>query len=292
MRAVMISEYGANDKVRLADVERPVPKAGEVLVKVHAAGVNPLDWKIRNGAGRRMGMTLPICLGGEIAGTVGQLGTGVAGLKVGDAIYGVISVGGFAEYVAVAADKLAVKPANLDFIRAAAVPLGGLTAWQAMFDVAGLAAGQRLFITNGSGGVGSLAVQIAKARGVHVTAMASKRNEDYVRSLGVDDFIDHATQPFETVVHDMDVVLDTVGGDIFQRAFLAVKKGGFLVTVVAFPDKEREQHGVSVARAMCKPNPAQLASVRELVEAGKLEPRIATILALNEVRDAAVARSC
>jgi NADPH:quinone reductase-like Zn-dependent oxidoreductase len=286
MKAVVIGEYGANDAVQIVDVERPVPKAGEVLVKVHAAGVNPLDWKIRNGAGQRMGMTLPICLGGEIAGTVEQLGTGGAGLKVGDAIYGVISVGGFAEYVAVAADKLAVKPANLDFIRAAAMPLGGLTAWQAMFDVAGLTAGQRLFITNGSGGVGSLAVQIAKARGVHVTAMASKRNEDYVRSLGVDDFIDHAKQPFETVVHDMDVVLDTVGGDIFQRAFRAVKKGGFLVTVVAFPDKESEQHGVSVARAICKPNPAQLASIREMVEAGKLEPRIATIFALNEVRDA------
>ena len=286
MKAVVIAEYGSNEVVQLTEVEQPEPKGGEVLVKVHAAGVNPVDWKIRNGAGQRMGMTLPIRLGGEIAGTIEEVGASVTGLKAGDAVYGVISIGSFAEYAAVPADKLALKPSSLDFTRAAAVPLGALTAWQAMFDVAGLAGGQRLFITNGSGGVGSLAVQIAGAKGVHVTAMASERNENYVRGLGVDVFIGHARQPFEQVVHDTDVVFDTVGGDIFQRAFHTLKRGGFLVTVVAFPDKKGEQHGVGVARAICKPNPMQLVSIRELVEAGKLEPRIATILPLEQVKDA------
>ena len=191
MKAVVIAEYGTNEVVQLTEVEKPVPKSGEVLARVHAAGVNPADWKIRNGAGQLMGMTLPICLGGETAGTVEEIGAGVSGLKVGDAIYGAIGLGGFAEYVAVAANKLTLKPANVDFTLAAAMPLGALTAWQAMFDVARLARGQHLFITNGSGGVGSLAVQIAKANGIHVSVMASGRNEGCLRSLGVDAFIDH-----------------------------------------------------------------------------------------------------
>jgi NADPH:quinone reductase-like Zn-dependent oxidoreductase len=155
-----------------------------------------------------------------------------------------------------------------------------------MFDVAKLASGQRLLITNGSGGVGSLAVQIAKARGVHVTAVASGRNELYVRGLGADVFIDHTTQPFEQLAQDMDVVLDTVGGDVFQRAFHTLKKGGFLVTVVVFPGNEGEQHGVSVARAMCQANAAQLATIRNMVEAGQLVPRVATVMPFAQVREA------
>lgn len=286
MKAVVINEYGGNDVVRCTDVERPEPRAGEVLVRVHAAGVNPVDWKIRSGAGQRMGMALPIHLGSEIAGTVEKLGGGVDGLEKGDAVYGIIKSGGFAEYVVAPAADMARKPAGLDFIHAAAVPLGGLTAWQAMFDVAGLASGQRLLVTSGSGGVGSLAVQLAKAKGAHVTAMASGRNEEYVRSLGVDEFIDYTRQPFEQVARDMDVVFDTVGGDTFQRAFGTLKKGGFLVTSVAFPKDEAQQHGVGVERVLCKPNAGQLASIRELAEAGKLKAHVATVLPLAEIKQA------
>jgi len=257
-----------------------------VLVKVHAAGVNPVDWKIRGGAGQRMGMTLPIHLGGEIAGTIEKLGDGVDGFKEGDAVYGRINSGGFAEYAIAKPGDLAAKPSNLDFIHAAAVPLGALTAWQAMFDVAKLASGQRLLVTNSSGGVGSLAVQLAKAKGAHVTAMASGRNEQYVRSLGVDEFIDYTKQPFEQLARDMDVVFDTVGGDTFQRAFHVLKKGGFLVTVVAFPKDEAQQHGVGVARIQCKSNAEQLASITDLVEAGKLKANVATVLPLAEVKQA------
>ncbi len=161
MKAVIINEYGDNAVVRYTDVDRPEPKASEVLVKVHAAGVNPVDWKIRSGAGQRMGMTLPIHLGGEIAGTVEKLGDGVEGFAEGEAVYGIINAGGFAEYAIAKATDLVSKPANIDFIHAAGVPLGALTAWQAMFDLAKLAGGQRLLITNSSGGVGSLAVQIS-----------------------------------------------------------------------------------------------------------------------------------
>ena len=286
MKAVVISEYGGNDVVQYIDVDRPKPRAGEVLVKVQAAGVNPVDWKIRGGAGSRMGMTLPIHLGGEITGTVERLGEGVSDWKEGDAVYGIIKSGGFAEYAVAPAADMARKPASLDFIHTAAVPLGALTAWQAMFDVAGLASGQRLLVTNSSGGVGSLAVQLAKARGAHVTAMASGRNEEYVRSLGVDEFIDYTKQPFEQVARDMDIVFDTVGGDTFQQAFGTLKKGGFLVTSVAFPKDEAQEHGVGVGRVLCKPNAGQLASIRELVEAGKLKAHVAMVQPLAKIKEA------
>lgn len=286
MKAVILNEYGDNHVVQYTDIDRPEPEADEVLVKIHAAGVNPVDWKIRGGLGQRMGLSLPIHLGGEIAGTVETLGSEVSGFQAGDAVFGIIGTGGFAEYAAVKATNLARKPANVDFIHSAAVPLGALTAWQAMFDLGGLAAGQRLLITNGSGGVGSLAIQIAKARGAHVTAMASGRNEAYVRSLGVDEFIDYTNQPFEHVARDMDVVFDTVGGDTFQRAFRTLKKGGAQVTAVEFPKDEAQKYGVRAARVFCKSDVGQLAEIRDLVEAGLLRAHVATVLPLVDIRKA------
>lgn len=286
MKAVIVNEYGGSDVVQYIDIDRPAPQAGEVLVKVHAAGVNPVDWKIRGGLGQRMGLSLPIHLGGEIAGTVEAFGSDVSGFKEGDAVFGIIGTGGFAEYAVVKAADLTRKPANLDFFHSAAVPLGALTAWQAMFDLGNLVAGQRLLVTGGSGGVGSLAIQIAKARGAHVTAMASGRNESYVRSLGVDEFIDYTKQPFEQEARDMDVVFDTVGGDTFQRAFLTVKKGGALVTAVEFPKDESARYGVRAARVFCKPDAGQLAEIRDLVEAGQLKAHVATVLQLAEIREA------
>ncbi|WP_244490259.1 NADP-dependent oxidoreductase [Rhizobium sp. Root483D2] len=286
MKAVVINEYGENDVVEYIDVDRPEPKAGEVLIKVHAAGVNPVDWKIRGGLGQRLGMSLPIHLGGEIAGTIERLGEGVSEFQVGDAVYGIITSGGFAEYAVAKAEDLSPKPANLDFVQAAAIPLGALTAWQAIFDLAKLSSGQHLLITNSSGGVGSLAVQLAKAAGAHVTAMASAHNEEYVRSLAADDFIDYRTQRFEDVAHDMDVVFDTVGGDTFERAFSTLRKGGFLVTAVAFPKDEAQQHGVDAARVFCKPNADQLASICELVEGGKLKSHVAQVFPLADIKEA------
>lgn len=286
MKAVILDEYGDNDMVRYTDVDMPEPKPGEVLVKIHAAGVNPVDWKIRGGLGRRMGLSLPIHLGGEIAGTVAALGDGSQGFDVGDAVFGIIGTGGFAEYAAVDVNVLTRKPANLDFVHSAAVPLAALTAWQAMFDHAGLSKGQRLLITNGSGGVGSLAIQIAKASGAHVTAMASGSNEAYVRSLGADDFIDYTRQPFEQVASEMDVVFDTVGGDTFRRAFGTLKSGGVLVTAVEFPKDEDQEYGVRAARVFCKPDAGQLAQVLGMVEAGQLKPHVTTVLPLAEIRKA------
>lgn len=286
MKAIVIKAYGTNDVVELADVDKPKPGADEVLVKVHAAGVNPVDWKIRNGLGQRLGMSLPIHLGGEIAGTIEQIGSDVSDFKVRDEVYGIIASGRFAEFAIAKVGDLAHKPTSLDFIQTAALPLGALTAWQALFDLAKLSSGQRLLITNSSGGVGSLAVQIAKAAGARVTAMGSAANEGYMRSLGADDFIDYKMQPFEQVAHGMDVVFDTVGGDTFDRAFLTLNKGGFLVTAVAFPQDEPTRYGVGVARVFCKSNAAQLVSIRELADAGKLKAHVATVLPLASIKEA------
>jgi len=285
MKAVLIRAYGDNDVVKIENIDRPEPKAGEVLVRVHAAGVNPVDYKIRNGAGQRLGMTLPIRMGGELVGVIEQRGAGVEGFEPGDAVFGMVHTGAFAEYAVAKAQDMVRKPSNLNFIQAAALPLAGSTAWQALFDEAGLMAGQRLLITNSSGGVGSLAVQFAKAKGAHVTAMASARNEGFVRSLGADAFIDYTRQPFEQVARDMDVVFDTIGGETFQRAFQTLRKGGFMVTVVAFPEgDEAERYGVRVTRSFTLPNARNLSTIKELVEAGRVTPHVDTVLPFAEIK--------
>jgi NADPH:quinone reductase-like Zn-dependent oxidoreductase len=290
MKAVVIHEYGSNDVVRIEEVDRPHAGPGQLLVRVAAAGVNPIDWKIRDGAGKRLGLTLPIRMGGELVGTIVALGAGADAFAVGDSVFGMVHTGAFADYAVVRAADMVPAPSALDAAHAAGLPLAGTTAWQAIFGKAGLAAGQRLLITNSSGGVGSLAVQFAKAVGAHVTAVASGRNEAFVRALGADAFIDYTGRPFEEVAHDMDVVFDTVGGETFQRAFATLKRGGFMVTVVAFPDGEGERHGVEVARSFTVPSAQDLIAIRALVEEGKVVPHVDTVLPFAEVSEA-LARS-
>ncbi len=286
MKTVLIREYGSNDVVEVTDVLRPEPAAGEVLVKVHAAGVNPIDWKIRGGAGERMGMTLPIRLGSEVVGTIETCGAGVSQFQKGDAVFGMVPSGAFSQYAVINADHLVLKPKNLSVVEAAAIPLAGTTAWQALFDEAKLSAGQRLLITNSSGGVGSLAIQFAKARGAHVTAVASGRNEKFVRELGADHFIDYTRQAFEEIATDMDVVLDTMGGEVYHRALRTLKKGGKMITVVAFPQDEAERYGVSAKRSFTVPNALSLREIARLVEAGKVTPYVDAVLPFADVRDA------
>jgi NADPH:quinone reductase-like Zn-dependent oxidoreductase len=287
MQAVIINAYGNEDVVELTEVERPQPKTHEILVKVHAAGVNPVDWKIRNGAGERFGMQLPIRLGWEIAGTVAEIGSEATGFNQGDAVYGIIAYGGFAEYAIAQINDLALKPPSLEFEHAAAVPLGALTAWQAMIDIAHLTSGQRILITGASGGVGSLAIQLAKAVGAHVIGVASGRNEAFVKALGADEFVDYTQGDFADVIRDVDVVFDAVGGDTFERSLRTLKRGGFLVTAVAFPTADVGQElGLQVARVHCKPNAHELREISTLVEAGKLNAHVATVLPLAEVKQA------
>lgn len=236
--------------------------------------------------GQRMGMTLPILLGGELVGTIEAVGTDVNSVQPGDTVFGMVHTGAFAEYAIAKAANVVHVPANMDPIQAAAFPLAGSTAWQALFDEGELSAGQRLLVTNSSGGVGSLAVQFAKAKGAHVTAVASGRNEQFVRDLGADDFVDYTSQPFEDAVGDIDLVLDTMGGETFQRAFKTLKKGGRIVTVVAFPNNEAERFGVSVKRSFTVPSGPNLRSIKELAEAGKVVAHVDNVLPLAEIRQA------
>jgi NADPH:quinone reductase-like Zn-dependent oxidoreductase len=291
MKAIVINTYGNEDVLNYIDIERPEPKADEVLVKVHAAAVNPVDWKIRDGAGEMLGLKLPLILGGDIAGTIEEVGVEVKNFQQGDAVYGMTVSGGFsggyAEYALAKAEAISPKPDSLSFEAAAAMPIATLTAWQAMFDLAHLSSGQRILITGASGGVGSMAVQLAKAKGAFVIGTASGKNEQFVRDLGADEFVDYTQQPFEDVVKDVDVVFDTVGGDTLEKAFQTLKPGGFLATATALPSLETAQEfGVKTAEVHCKPNAKQLDAIGKLVDEGKLKAQVSTVLPLTEVKKA------
>ena len=291
MKAIIINKYGNEDVLEYTDVERPQPKADEILVKVHAAAVNPVDWKIRESGGERFGLELPLIPGGDIAGTVEEVGVDVENFRKGDAVYGMTVTGGFsggyAEYAITKADFIAPKPGKLSFAEAAALPIAALTAWQSIFDLANLSSGQRILITGAAGGVGSFAVQFAKAKGAFVIGTASGKNEEFVRSLGADEFVDYTKQNFAEVVKDVDVVFDTVGGDTQERAFQTLKKGGFLATSAGTPSAEKaEEFDVKAEFVFCKPNAHQLAEINQLIEDGKLKIHIETVLPLTEVKKA------
>lgn len=291
MKAVRMYDHGGPETLVYEDAPLPEPSADEVLIRVHAASVNPVDWKIRDGYGKdRFKHHLPLILGWDVAGTVEAVGSEVPGLKPGDAVYGYTSLsrdGGYAEYMVAKEAEIAIKPASLDFVEAAAVPVAALTAWQAMFDTAGLNANQRVLIHAAAGGVGSIAVQLAKAKGAYVIGTASARNADFLTELGVDEMIDYQATPFETVVNDVDVVFDTIGGDTQARSFSVLRKDGFLVSIVAPPSEETAtQHGVRSAMIGVQPNAVQLSEISELIDSGKVKPYVETVLPLSEARQA------
>ncbi|HWQ94109.1 MAG TPA: NADP-dependent oxidoreductase [Gammaproteobacteria bacterium] len=289
MKAIRIHEYGGPDVLCLEDVPIPVPAAGEVLIRVHAAGINPVDWKIREGRLQgRVEHRLPLILGWDVAGVIEALGPGVTQFKTGDAVYArpdIARDGGYAEYIAVRASEVALKPKSLDFIHAAAVPLAALTAWQALFDAAKLVAGQKILVHAGAGGVGSYAVQFAHWKGARVIATASARNADLVRSLGADQVIDYTQTRFEDEVRDLDAVFDTVGEEVQQRSWQVLKKGGILVSILALtvPD-DAAARGLRSAYVFVQPNAAQLGQIAELIDGGHVKPVVETVLPLSEVR--------
>ncbi len=288
MKAVQIHAYGGPEVLKYEDVPRPAPQAGEILLRIQAAGVNPVDWKVREGYMKDvMPMQFPLILGYDVAGTVEEVGAGVTQFAVGDAVYADIKSGGYAEYVAFPAKEAARKPQTLDFTGTASLPVAALTAWQALFDHAHLEAGQAVLIHAGSGGVGHLAVQLAKNKGAHVIATASSQNHDFVRSLGADEVIDYNTTKFEDVVHDVDVVFDTMGGETQERSWGVLKPGGILVSIVS-PDTEQKAkaHGKRGLMMMAQNNTAQLTELAALIDAGKLKPHVERVFPLAEARQA------
>ncbi len=238
MRAAAICRYKA--PVEMMELPRPEPGPGDLRVRVRAASVNPLDYKIRDGVVKVLTpYSFPLILGTDLAGDVEAIGPGVTRFKVGDAVYSRLDkdrIGAIAEYALVREGAAAMKPARLDYVQAASLPLVGLTAWQALVELARLRAGQKVLIQAGSGGVGTFAIQLARHLGAQVATTAGAKNHGLVRSLGADRAIDYRTTRFEEVARDQDVVLDTQGGDTLLRSFEAVKPGGVVVTIGGRPD--------------------------------------------------------
>src|SRR3984893_238524 len=294
MKAIRIHNYGGPEVLHYEDAPRPEPQAGEVLIRVHAAGVNPIDWKVREGHMKDLWPhKFPLILGWDLSGVVEELGPGPAAagqFKIGDEVYSIPDPtrnGAYADYIVVREPELALKPSSLHHIRAAAVPLAALTAWQSLFDTAQLQPGQRVLIHAGSGGVGHYAVQFAKWKGAYVFATASTRNQDLLRELGVDKAIDYTQQRFEDAARNIDIVLDTIGGETQERSWSVLKKDGVLVSLVQPPSEEKaEELGVRAAFVAGHPSGAQLAEIAIRIDSGKLAPIIDRILPLSEARRA------
>jgi len=291
MKAIVMHNYGGPDVLKFEDVPRPEPKESEILVRVVAAGVNPGDGMVRAGMFAKYAKTpFPMIPGYDIAGIVEKTGTKIAKFKKGDSIYAYISLkdgGGYAEYAVATEVEAAAKPQSLNYVEAAAAPVVALTAWQALIDTAKLSAGQTVLIHGGSGGVGTFAIQIAKARGAKVIATASTANQDLLKQLGADISIDYTKTKFEDVAKDVDVVLDSVGKDTLTRSYSVVKKGGFIVTLVARIDQaELDKHGIRGASLSVDPNSNELAEIGNLIDEKKIKVIVSQTFPLSEAAKA------
>ncbi len=266
-----------------------MPDEDEILVRVRGAGVNPVDASVREGRFGRGGK-LPLIPGYDIAGTVEKVGAKVTKFKEGDEVFAYIALargGGYAQYATVKEAEAAAKPGKIGFEEAAGVPLAGLTAWQALVDTAHIAKGQTVLIHGGSGGVGSMAVQIAKSRGAKVIATASGKNQDLLRELGADVAVNYESQKFEDAAKEVDVVLDAVGGATRDRSWGCLKKGGILVSIVGQPDqKAAGEHGVRGVGILVKPDGGELGQLGELIEKGKIKPAPTEVMPLSEAAKA------
>ena len=285
MKAMVVHEYGGPEVLKLEDVPRPEPKENEALVRVIASGVNPVDALIVSGKyAKEFGTHVPLTPGYDIAGVVEQTGAKITKFKIGDPIYGfVLWGGGFAEYAVATEGEAAIKPKSLSYSEAASVPLVVLTAWQALIDAGKLSSGQTVLIHGGSGGVGTMAIQIAKARGGRVIATASAANQDLLKELGADVAVDYTKEKFEDAAKAVDLVLDTVGKDTLTRSYGVVKKGGFIATLVARLDQaELDKRGIRGASISVKPDANELEQITKLIEAKKIKPVVSQELSLDE----------
>ena len=291
MKAVRVHEYGGPEVLKYENAPRPRPVAGEVLVRIHAAGVNPVDWKVRAGHYKDViAYPMPMIPGWDVSGVVEATGPNVTRLKKGDEVYGqpdVVRNGTYAEFAVVPESELALKPTSIDHVHAASVPIAALTAWQGLFDVGGLRTGEKVLIHGAAGGIGSFAVQLARWKGALITATASGRNQEFLRNLGADQAIDYEKTRFDRLVCDVDVVFDTIGGDTLKHSWKVLKKGGILVSTVETPSaEEAAAHGVRAAMVSMQVDPDQLAEIAKLVDSGMLRPIVEAVFPLKEARHA------
>jgi alcohol dehydrogenase len=315
MRAVFIRRFGGGEVLELGEIAQANPGPTEVLVRVSAAGLNPIDYKMRQGKLRFLMPTKwPLVLGLDLAGTITAIGEEVRRFKIGDEVFACLDYrrgGALAEYAVIQEDLLAFKPSILTDVDAAAVPLAALTAWQALIGHGHLRAGERVLVHAGSGGVGSLAVQLAKHLGARVAATASTRNLELVQQLGADVVIDYRRQDFAALIQDYDLVLDTVGGEVRNRSFPCLKRLGSMISIAGTPtgDAARglglpkpiawgmdvlnyktrrlaRRHGVHFEYMFMLPNAQQLTQIAELLEAQAIRPLVDKVFKLSEAREA------
>ncbi|MEH2083091.1 MAG: NADP-dependent oxidoreductase [Nostoc sp.] len=290
MKAIRIHAYGGAENLKYDEVPRPEPQAGQVLIQVYAAGVNPIDWKIREGFFQQVyDYSLPVIAGADVAGVVASVGDGVTTLQPGQAVYGTADMalsGAYAEYAVGYADAIAPKPKTLDYIHAASIPIAAITAWQALFDGANLQPEQSVLIHGGAGGVGRYAIQFAKWKRAQVIATASAANLDDLRNLGADQAIDYASQPFEQQVKDVDVVLDLVGGETQARSWQIIRPGGVLVSTLGVPESDIPQ-GIKAVPvfANLRAN-SQLQQIAQLIDDGQIKASIEQVFELAEAAKA------
>lgn len=299
MKAVRIHKYGGPRVLTYEEVPRPEPKEDELLIRVHTTSVNPADWQIRSGRRFKLKKPFSLILGFDVSGVVEAVGSGVANFKAGDAVFGMTNIrkgGAYAEYVTAPAENFSHKPCSLDHIQAAALPVVALTAWQALFDAGELSAGQKVLIHAAAGGVGHIAVQLAKWKGAYVIGTASGCNEDFLRKIGVDEFINYKTTRFEKIVRGVDVVIEPINRDIavepvpggtLERSWSVLKKNGVLVSICATPSSEiAAEYGVRGKYILVQPNKVQLTEIAMLADAGHVKPTIETVLPLKNARKA------
>ena len=280
MQAVLIHETGSPDVLRYEEADRPEPDDGEVLIRVHAASVNPTDWKSRRGVSETR---LPAVLGRDASGTI-ELSRADA-FAEGDEVFGYVPGGGYAEFAIASPTTIAIKPPRLSHEQAAALPVAGMTAWQALFDRGGLERGQTALIAGAAGGVGHLAVQFAKGAGARVIGTGSSRNRDFVLGLGADEYVDYTQRDVGQAVSGVDLAFDTVGGETTQSLVPTVREGGIVVTIAnAPPEEAARQRGVRAELLMMSPNSEELARIAQLVADGEVHVEVSEVLPLSDVR--------
>jgi NADPH:quinone reductase-like Zn-dependent oxidoreductase len=286
MQAIRIQDYGGPEVLELEQAPRPEPQVGEVLIRIMAAGVNPADWKMRSGMYKAfMPLTFPWTPGLEAAGVIEAVGADVTGLYPGQAVYGRMQAA-YAEYTAVPANGLQPKPALLTFEQAASVPVGALTAWQAVIETAQVQPGQRVLVHGAAGGVGVYAVQLAIWKGAHVVGTASASNLEFVQSLSAERVIDYNAAPFETAIQDLDAVIDTVGGDLPERSLKVLRPGGVLVSAAARLSPEMGQALNIRTPSLGQAGSEKLAQINQLLESKQVLPVVGAVFPLSQARQA------
>ncbi|MET4084150.1 NADPH:quinone reductase-like Zn-dependent oxidoreductase [Pedobacter sp. UYP30] len=291
MRAIRLNEYGSVDKLKLENIPRPEPKDKEILIKVHAAGINPVDWKIIEGkASDKFPIKLPITPGWDLAGVIEEVGKSVKSFRAGDEVFCKPDLdrdGAYAEFIVVPEHIVSYKPTNISFTDAASVPLAGLTAWQGLFQYGNLKKGEKVLIHAASGGVGSLAVQFAKSKGAYVIGTCSTDNVSFVNKLGADEVIDYTKQNFEDDLKEIDLVFDTIGGETQQKSLLVLKEGGRLISIVGAQfEQEAKAKNIRLEAFMSKPNKSQLDEIAALIQDGSVIPAVSGVYSLEETAQA------